>query len=523
MADKGLVNMEDNPVLAALKAMLGTAQKPKTDAAAADAIDPVITSSGTASGYAEGGEVSPSQNFDFERSDQYPTAAMTGSDIPNALMAYLGVPAAAKAGEAAVPEAMGAMQRLGEAGEISIGKAAPKMEGMGSKIEVFSKGVMGKGTPNETTIWGVKGPAEEVSKLGYGPDPGSIPEHILKQHGLLPEAKISIPGQNAPNGYADGGEVMPQPFPAGGYPGAGEENANSVLDMMKTMGLRSMLPGSDMMNNMASGIGQAVTDPSTAGVINSQLGTNLQNAPQPPQGDPAFMAKLQAGTAMTPPAAPAPQHPPLAQAAQNAQNMPPTDYSLYKGISADDRANLYKQLLAQKASPGGLAASGVAGLGDAISNAFGKGGQHAQQDVRQAQQQNVGNVIGGMDTQRQQKLQDIQGSIALQEADPNSPYSKGMRQFLNSQGMKVPSGMSAGMLKQTLPDVTKIFDTHIVAATQAGAQGLEAGKTLMGESLWQDLKASMGLAPEKAESYLESRIPGGAPQSSGGWGPVTRK
>lgn len=84
---------------------------------------------------------------------------------------------------------------------------APEMEGMGPKVEVFSKGVMGKGTPNETTIWGVKGDPKEIAKLGYGEDPGSIPEHILQKHGLLPEAKVSVPNQPAPNRYSEGGIV----------------------------------------------------------------------------------------------------------------------------------------------------------------------------------------------------------------------------------------------------------------------------------------------------------------------------
>lgn len=100
-----------------------------------------------------------------------------------------------------------ALKGMGEAGEVTLGRAAPEMEGMGPKVEVFSKGVMGKGTPNATTIWGVKGDPKEVAKLGYGEDPGSIPEHILQKHGLLPEAKVAVPNQPAPNTYSEGGIV----------------------------------------------------------------------------------------------------------------------------------------------------------------------------------------------------------------------------------------------------------------------------------------------------------------------------
>ncbi len=125
---------------------------------------------------------------------------------------------------------------IGEAGEVSIGgknilpkaesaldadperlaawrlrngvaKNAPEMEGMGPKVEVFSKGQMGKGTPNEMTIWGVKGDPKEIAKLGYGEDPGSIPEHVLVKHGLLPDTKIDATDLPSPNAYAEGGFV----------------------------------------------------------------------------------------------------------------------------------------------------------------------------------------------------------------------------------------------------------------------------------------------------------------------------
>lgn len=100
-----------------------------------------------------------------------------------------------------------ALKGMGEAGEVTLGRAAPEMEGMGPKVEVFSKGVMGKGTPNEMTIWGVKGDPKEIAKLGYGEDPASIPENVLQKHGLLPEAKVAVPDQSAPNTYSDGGIV----------------------------------------------------------------------------------------------------------------------------------------------------------------------------------------------------------------------------------------------------------------------------------------------------------------------------
>lgn len=60
-------------------------------------------------------------------------------------------------------------------------------------VEVYSKGQMGKGK-NAVTIWGVKGEPNEIAKLGYGTDPASIPEDVLKKHGVpLPGEKVESP------------------------------------------------------------------------------------------------------------------------------------------------------------------------------------------------------------------------------------------------------------------------------------------------------------------------------------------
>lgn len=63
------------------------------------------------------------------------------------------------------------------------------------KLEVYSKGTMGKGTANPVTIWGVRGDPAEIEKLGFGPDPASIPESVLRAKGIpLPgEAPIKPP------------------------------------------------------------------------------------------------------------------------------------------------------------------------------------------------------------------------------------------------------------------------------------------------------------------------------------------
>ncbi len=74
------------------------------------------------------------------------------------------------------------------------GMTAPEGTGVQQppNVEVYSKGTMGGGvSPNtgkplpKTTIWGVRGDPAEIEKLGFGKEPGSIPEDTLKKMGLL--------------------------------------------------------------------------------------------------------------------------------------------------------------------------------------------------------------------------------------------------------------------------------------------------------------------------------------------------
>jgi len=209
----------------------------------------------------------------------------------------------------------------------------------------------------------------------------------------------------------------------------------------------------------------------------------------------------------------------MAQTMQNLNKTPNTPPSIYKGITAEDRAKLYKQLLDKQNSGGGLAAQAAGGIGDAISNSFGKGGSHAAEDVRSMGEKNIENRVGAMDTQRQQKLQDMQASIAQQEADPNSVYSQGMRQFFKGQGINVPGGMSAGMLKGMLPDLAKIFGDKLTATTAAGQQGVEAGKVLTDQGLMSRMVGHW--LGNSGEDYLEKRIGSNGPtppaSNTAGW------
>ena len=78
-------------------------------------------------------------------------------------------------------------------------------ESAAPKVQPFIKGIQKSPNGNEIKIWGVRGDPDEIAKLGYGTDPGSVPEHILRGKGLLPE-QVNVP-QNAPNAYADGGLI----------------------------------------------------------------------------------------------------------------------------------------------------------------------------------------------------------------------------------------------------------------------------------------------------------------------------
>lgn len=141
---------------------------------------------------------------------------------------------------------------------------------------------------------------------------------------------------------------------------------------------------------------------------------------------------------------------PLDQTMQNLNQTPATNYDFYKDISAEDRARLYKQLTTQQNGPGMLAAQGVGGVGDAITNSFGHGGSTAQNDIVAQAQKNKEDQLGAMDTQRSQRMTDMQGNQEMMMNDPNHPISQAMRSMLQGQGINVPSGMNANLMMKAL-------------------------------------------------------------------------
>lgn len=134
--------------------------------------------------------------------------------VTDFLLPLIGAPGVSKAAS----EVPAALEGLGEAGMVRLGKKmAPKMEeDLGSEITAFVKGVQ-KGIPGkveDVNIYGVKGPADKLKSMFGDANPGSVPESVLREKGILPP-KIDI-AKPAPNSYADGGlvdEINPNDLP----------------------------------------------------------------------------------------------------------------------------------------------------------------------------------------------------------------------------------------------------------------------------------------------------------------------
>lgn len=307
-------------------------------------------------------------------------------------------------------------------------------------------------------------------------------------------------------GYADGGEV--------------DSNDPSTIQAALSALTNSFNPMAPQLAQGAANVAQNPTQMSP--VVNAALGTSFSEQPQGAEnmGEGPNMGNMQNGSMPpTPPATP-PIAPPIGQMMQKLNQTPPTNPGIYQGISADDRAKLMQSLLAKQSGTGNLVAQGVGGIGDAIANSFGHGGQNSMGEARGIAEKNTEQRIGAVDTQRQQKLQDLQANIAQQEADPNSPYSSGMRQFLSQlTGKPMPSGMSAAMLKGIFPDYVKIFDAKMQSTTAQGQQGIEAGKALTDEGFFS--RIANAISGNKGADYLESRVTGGStssvPPSAAGW------
>jgi hypothetical protein len=274
--------------------------------------------------------------------------------------------------------------------------------------------------------------------------------------------------------------------------------------------------------NYMQGAGNDAAQP--VDVENGGTGASPIPPPPNPNVDQGFINQLNQGMNLQP--APTLGPSPISQAANAAQSIPPTQPGIYQGMTAQDRAALLQQLIAQKTSPGMLVAKGAAGIGDAITSAFGKAPTNAMGNIKANEQQNIEQRVGAMDTERQQKMQDLQAGIAQQENDPSSSYSQAMRQMIVSLTGKQPgSQSSAAMLKGIFPDIAKIMDSQLTNATakyktaeEAQAKGADQG---MWHALGQKIASQIGGVGAQFEQAL-GKTAGvqPTPADNGGWSVV---
>lgn len=284
--------------------------------------------------------------------------------------------------------------------------------------------------------------------------------------------------------YADGGDVQPQPFGVGGQSGDGQSNMDALMALIKSGGVAPAIPGmqGSLTQNLATSIGQGVTAPGTAAVMNNGLGTNLQDAPQTPP--PATTPPPPPAPPMSPPVnmpqSQPPATPSLSDTSSALNKAPSTNYDFYGDVGSDKRAALYKQLLDQQRSPGNMLAQAAGGIGDAISNSF--GGQHNnfQNETRDIAAKNTENRIGAVDTQRTQKMQDMNANIEMQMNDPNSRIAKSMQSTLKSAGLNVPGGMPPSVMLKVAGPLGELAMKQATIAEMAQYHGAEVANKKQG-------------------------------------------
>lgn len=245
------------------------------------------------------------------------------------------------------------------------------------------------------------------------------------------------------------------------------------------------------------------------GNMNNQL--NPQGLPPTPPPDTNFQNQLQQGTTgITDEATPQPSAPPLSQTMQNLNKTPDTNYDFYKDIGADDRMKLYQTLSQQQRGPQALIAQGLGGLGDAISNSFGGKSNTFQKDVMATQEAKKQGALGAMDTQRQQKLQDMQANTAAQANDPNSPLSKAVRDLAEkAMGKKMPSMMPASMLEKLIPGIGELAMKQLATMEMS-----QFHKASVGEQAAERGRKEEQSRVEHPILHAFDRMSGGTPESA---------
>jgi hypothetical protein len=233
MSDGGfssVLNLFDNKTKSAVKS-------DANDAAAADAVDPVVTTSSdtakTSTSPANMAEGGTPNDDPMAGNPAVSDPGIKDASVSDFLLPYLlGKPAMEGAGAKLADEAGAIFPQKAPLMEDAIEGATTKDVVDPDKIEVYVKGIQ-KGAPGgsgDVKIYGVKGKPEQLKAMFGDEAPGSVPEHILQQKGLLPAPGPQIP-QAAPTGYAEGGKVersslehptpngmMARAMDKGGYP-----------------------------------------------------------------------------------------------------------------------------------------------------------------------------------------------------------------------------------------------------------------------------------------------------------------
>jgi len=303
---------------------------------------------------------------------------------------------------------------------------------------------------------------------------------LMRQHAGMEEEEPKE-SSGTVKGYADGGEVD------NNDPSAISAALQQLMAPFKAVGdATQSVTNSPMAMDTMQALGNAIPNPMAPDMVQG-VGNMVQQPPQDPpnMGEGPNVGNAQNGMP------PAPSAPPMNKMMQNLKQTPDTNPSIYQGINADQRAALYKQLLDKQSSGGNLAAQAVGGIGDAISNSF--GGQHNnfQNETRDIAAKNTENRIGSVDTQRQQKIQDMSAQMQQQSNDPNSPLSKAVRDLAEkSTGKKMPSMMPASMLEKLIPGIGELAMKQLATAEMASYHNKEIGESQANRKEKEDVYAS---------------------------------
>lgn len=214
--------------------------------------------------------------------------------------------------------------------------------------------------------------------------------------------------------------------------------------------------------------------------------------------------------------------PPIGELMGKMNSTPPTDYNFYKDVSAMDRKKLYEQLTQRQNGAGSMIASGFAGLGDAISNSYGGKNTTFQKDVMADAAADKADQLGAMDTERSQRMADMQGNQAAQENDPNSPLSVSMREIAKSQGVPVPSGMNASVMMKVLGPLGELAMKQANLGIQKGAADESARHNKVAEDQASANAANDKTSREKEDARKAAEDKRQALESAGKEGPIDR-